>query len=139
MDWANLSTEVKQLETVCTTRHHNLKHKNRRIIHQYRAVRTHTEEDTAFIQNDIRNLEDLVNLNVEQSNNFSTEVDTQIEGNYQHQQGINEEVQEELDRLNNRLLDLEETVWLFKRAIGALGSTDALRRYIDYILQYLES
>ena len=139
MDYVNLSAEVKRLETICTARHHNLKHKNRRIIHQYRAVRTHTEEDIAFIQNDIKNLEDLVKLNAEHSNNFSAEFDTRIDGNYQYQQSINKEVQEELDRLNNRLLDLEETVRLFKRAIGAPGSTDALRRYIDYILQYLES
>ena len=126
MDYVNLSAEVKRLETVCTACHHNLKHKNRRIIHQYRAIRTHTEEDIAFIQNDVKNIEDLVNLNAEHSNNFSAEVDTRIEGNYQHQQGVNEEVQEELDRLNNHLLDLEEKVQLFKRAIGAPGSMDTL-------------
>ena len=126
MDYINLSAEVKRLETICTACHHNLKHKNRRIIHQYRAIRTHTEEDIGFIQNNVRNLEELVNLNAKHSNNFSAEVDTQIEGNYQYQQGINEEVQEELDRLNNHLLDLEEMIQLFKRAIGAPGSTDAL-------------
>ena len=101
MDYVNLSAEVKRLETICTACHHNLKHKSRRIIHQYHAVRTRTEEDITFIQNNVRNLEDLAKLNAKHSNNFSVEVDTQIKGNYQYQQGINKEAQEELDRFNN--------------------------------------
>ena len=112
MDYVNLSVKVKRLETIC--------------IHQYCAVKNHTEDDIAILQNNARNLEDFVSLNAKHSNNFSVEIDTCIEGNYQHQQGTNKEVQVKLNWLDNWLLDLEETVWLFKRAIGAPGSTDTL-------------
>ena len=82
MDYVNLSAEVKWSETICTACHHNLKHKKWHIIHQYCAIKDHTKEEVALLQNDVKNLEDPVNLNAKHSNNFLVEIDTCIEDNY---------------------------------------------------------